>query len=436
MRDTQKSQIISTQLRQIAEQASNHPERVFISLAHLMDTDFLREAYHRTRKDGAPGLSGVTAKDYAAHLEENLEDLHRRLKDNEYVAPMIKRVWIDKDNGKKRPIGLTEFEDKIVQKAVSMLLGAVYEVDFHDFSHGFREGHSAHQALKEIRDNCMKHGIEWLVDADISGFFDNIDKTQLREMLKQRVNDGGLLRLIGKWLNTGVVEGDVISYSEKGTPQGGTISPVLANIYLHHVLDEWFVRDVRPRMKGYCFIVRFADDFVIGCQYEEDARRIMNVLPKRFDRFGLSIHPEKTKLIPFGKPAHGKGVRRGEATFDFLGFTHYWAKSLRGYWVIKRKTARKKVRKTIVAMGTWCRNNRHKPIEWQYNILASKLRGHFQYFGIRCNMRAMEAVRHFVRRRWKFWLSRRSHKSAIPWEKFEQFLDAFPLPTPKVVHNV
>ena len=436
MRDTQKSQIISTQLRQIAEQASNHPERVFISLAHLMDTDFLREAYHRTRKDGAPGLSGVTAKDYAAHLEENLEDLHRRLKDSEYVAPMIKRVWIDKDDGRKRPIGLTEFEDKIVQKAVSMLLGAVYEVDFHDFSHGFREGHSAHQALKEIRDNCMKHGIKWLVDADISGFFDNIDKAQLRGMLKQRVNDGGLQRLIGKWLNTGVVEGDVISYSEKGTPQGGTISPVLANVYLHHVLDEWFVKDVQPRMKGYCFIVRFADDFVIGCQYEEDARRIMEVLPKRFDRFGLTIHPEKTKLIPFGKPAYGKGVRRGETTFDFLGFTHYWAKSRNGYWVIKRKTARKKVRKTIVAMGTWCRNNRHKPIEWQYHILASKLRGHFQYFGIRCNMRAMEAVRHFVRRRWKFWLSRRSHKSAIPWEKFEQFLDAFPLPTPKVVHNV
>jgi hypothetical protein len=195
----------------------------------------------------------------------------------------------------------------------------------------------------------MKHGIKWLVDADISGFFDNIDKAQLREMLKQRVNDGGLMRLIGKWLNTGVVEGDVIGYSEKGTPQGGTISPVLANIYLHHVLDDWFVKDVQPRMKGYCFIVRFADDFVIGCQYEEDARRIMKVLPKRFDRFGLTVHPEKTKLIAFGKPAQGKGVRRGEATFDFLGFTHYWAKSLNGYWVIKRKTARKKVRKTIAA---------------------------------------------------------------------------------------
>ena len=225
MRDTQKSQIISTQLQQIAEQARNDRTKVFTSLAHLMDKDFLRDAYYRTRKDGAPGLSGITAKEYATHLEENLDDLHQRLKDNEYVAPMIKRVWIDKDNGKKRPIGITDFEDKIVQKAVSMLLGAVYEEDFHPFSHGFRPGHSAHQALKEIRDNCMEHGIEWLVDADISGFFDPIDRGLLREIVKQRVNDGGLMRLIGKWLNTGVVEGDVISYSEKGTPQGGTMTP-------------------------------------------------------------------------------------------------------------------------------------------------------------------------------------------------------------------
>jgi RNA-directed DNA polymerase len=194
--------------------------------------------------------------------------------------------------------------------------------------------------------------------------------------------------------------------------------------------------EVKPRIKGYCFIVRFADDFIIGCQYEEDARRIMEVLPKRFDRFGLSIHPEKTKLIPFGKPIVGKDVGKGEETFDFLGFTHYWARSRKGNWVIKRKTAKKKVRKAIVAMREWCRDNRHRPLHWQRNILASKLRGHFQYFGIRCNMRSMEAVRNFVIRGWQFWLSRRSHKSAIPWEKFEKLLELFPLPTPKIIHNV
>ena len=436
MRDTQKSPIISAAIRQIAEQARNEPTKVFISLAHRMDVDFLTEAYRRVRKDGAPGLSGVTAKEYARNLTENLTDLHRRLKDQQYVAPPIKRVWIDKDGGKKRPIGLTEFEDKIVQKAVAMLLGAVYEQDFYAFSHGFREGHSAHQALKEIRDQSMGNGINWLIDADISGFFDNIDKAKLREIIKLRVNDGGLLRLIGKWLNAGVVEEEILSYSEKGTPQGGVISPVLANICLHHVLDEWFTKEVKPRMNGHCFIVRFADDFIIGCQNEEDAKRIMSVLPKRFDRFGLTIHPEKTKMIPFGKPASRKDVRKGEATFEFLGFTHYWARSRNGYWVIKRKTARKKVRKAIVAMRTWCRNNRHKPLLWQYHILASKMRGHFQYFGVRCNMRSMEAVRHLVIRGWRYWLSRRSHKSAIPWEKFEKLLKICPLPTPKIVHNV
>jgi len=239
MRETQSLPTISTDLRQIAEQAKIDPTKVFTSLAHRMDVPFLLSAYNQVRKDGAPGLSGVTAKDYAENLMENLEALHLRLKSQTYVAPKIKRVWIDKDGGKKRPIGLTEFEDKIVQKAVAMLLGAVYEQDFYPFSHGFREGHSAHQALKEIRDFCMFNGINWLIDADVTGFFDNIDKALLKEIIKQRVNDGGLLRLIGKWLNAGVVEGDVISYSDKGTPQGGVISPVMANIYLHEVPNNW-----------------------------------------------------------------------------------------------------------------------------------------------------------------------------------------------------
>ncbi len=436
MRDTQKSQIISTQLRQIAEQAIENPDQVFTSLAHRMDVDFLHEAYRRVRKDGAPGLSRVTAKEYAENLEENLADLHRRLKDRCYVAPLIKRVWIDKEPGKKRPIGITEFEDKIVQKAVSMLLGAVYEQDFYPFSHGFREGHSAHQALKEIRECCTKQGIRWILDVDISGFFDNIDHAWLREFIKRRVNDGGLIRLIGKWLNAGVVEGETVTVNEKGTPQGGVISPVLANIYLHYVLDEWFIKEVKPRMRGRCFIVRFADDFVIGCELEEDAKRIMEVLPKRFAKYGLSVHPEKTRLISFGKPASGREATRGDSTFDFLGFTHYWTKSRRGYWVIKRKTAGKRVRKTIVAMRDWCRRNRHRPLHEQYRILCSKLRGHFRYFGIRGNMRAMETVLHFVIRGWRYWLSRRSRKGAINWDDFGALLEKIPLPTPRIVHNV
>jgi RNA-directed DNA polymerase len=408
MRDTQRSAIISTQLRQIAEQAIEHPDRVFTTLIHRMDVDFLREAYYRLRKDGVPGLSGVTAKDYGKDLETNLIDLHERLKGQRYVAPLIKRVWIDKDGGKKkRPIGLSEIEDKIVQKAVSMLMGAVYEQDFYPFSYGFREAHSAHQAIGEIRAQCMEHGIRWIVDADISGFFDNIDWSWLRSFIQQRINDGGLLRLIGKWLNAGVMEGDQITYSDRGTPQGGTISPCLANIFLHHVLDEWFVNEVKPRMRGHCFIVRFADDFVIGFQREDDAKRVMDILPKRFAKYGLEIHPEKSRLLSFGKPASGKEVTRGDNTFDFLGFTHYW-----------------------------CRNNRHMDLAGQHRILCSKLRGHFQYFGVRCNMRAMEAVRHHAERAWKYWLHRRSSKKAMSWEKFEALRSCMPLPTPKIIHSM
>ncbi len=436
MRDTQKSQIISTQLRQIAEQAIAHPDRVFTTLIHRMDVDFLREAYHRLRKDGAPGLSGVTAKDYGRNLEANLIELHERLKGKRYVAPPIKRVWLEKDGGKKRPIGISEFEDKIVQKAVSMLMGAVYEQDFHPFSYGFREEHNAHQALAEIREQCMRHGIRWIYDADITGFFDNIERSWLRTFIQQRINDGGLLRLIGKWLNAGVMEGEQITYSDRGTPQGGTISPCLANVFLHHVLDEWFVREVKPRMRGHCFIVRFADDFVIGFQREDDARRVMDVLPKRFAKYGLQIHPEKSRLLAFGKPASRKEVTRGDNTFDFLGFTHYWARSRQGNWVIKRKTARKKVSKTVQALWTWCRNNRHMDLVKQHSILCSKLRGHFQYFGVRCNMRAMQAVLHHALRGWMYWLKRRSSKNAMNWEKFAALLQCMPLPTPKIIHTV
>jgi len=436
MSDTKRSELISTQLRQIAEQAIEHPDRVFTTLIYRMDVDFLREAYHRLRKDGAPGLSGVTAKDYGRNLEANLIDLHERLEGKRYVAPPIKRVWIEKDGGKKRPIGISEFEDKIVQKAVSMLMGAVLEQDFHPFSYGFREGRDAHQALAEIREQCMKHGIRWIYDADISGFFDNIERSWLRTFIQQRINDGGLLRLIGKWLNAGVMEGEQITYSDRGTPQGGTISPCLANVFLHHVLDEWFVREVKPRMRGHCFIVRFADDFVIGFQREDDARRVMDVLPKRFAKYGLQIHPEKSRLLAFGKPASRKEVTRGDNTFDFLGFTHYWARSRHGAWVIKRKTASKKVRKTVQALWIWCRTHRHKDLRKQHQILCSKLRGHFQYFGVRCNMRAMEVVRHHARRAWKFWLNRRSSKKALNWRKFDALMESMPLPTPTIIHTV
>jgi group II intron reverse transcriptase/maturase len=368
MKDTWRSPIISTKLQAIAEQAIDYPEMVFTTLAHHIEVEWLREAYRLTNKSSAAGIEGMTATAYAANLDENLQDLHERLKSGQYQAPPVERVWLDKEDGRKRPIGKPTFEDKIVQRAVVMLLEAVYEPEFYDFSHGFRPGHSAHQALHELREQCRELNIKWIVDADVSGFFDELRHDLLPDFIQRRVNDGGILRLIGKWLNAGVMEEGNLTYTEKGSPQGGVVSPMLANVFLHYVLDEWFVKEVKPRLKGRCFLVRFADDFVIGCELESDARRLMAVLPKRFDRYGLTIHPHKTQLVKFGKPPKSGRVKPKNRTFDFLGFTHYWGQTRQGYGVIKRKTAGKRLRRTLKALWQWCKENRHLSLKEQYQM--------------------------------------------------------------------
>jgi RNA-directed DNA polymerase len=367
-------------LQKIAEQAKRYPAMVFNNVFHLIDYEFLREAYRQTCKSSAPGVDKVTAAQYAANLDENLRDLHERLRANRYVAPPVERVWIEKDDGKKRPIGKPCFEDKIVQRAVVMILEAIFEHDFYGFSHGFRKGHSQHQALHELREQCRTLHIAWIVDADVSGFFDNLDWGHLREFIQQRVSDGGILRLLGKWLHAGVLESGALTYPDKGAPQGGVISPMVSNVFLHRVLDEWFVKDVHPRMQGRCFVTRFADDFIIGFELEADARRVMEVLPRRFARFRLTIHPEKTVLTAFKRPPSRNQSAGGTGTFDFLGFTHYWAKTRRGYWVIKRKTIGKRLRRFMKGIWTWCRENRHAPLQEQYQTLSLKLRGYYQYW--------------------------------------------------------
>jgi group II intron reverse transcriptase/maturase len=455
MGETLSSQTVSTKLRKIAMQAVEHPDRVFTTLAHLIDVEFLREAYRRTRKSGAPGVDGVTAKEYAANLEDNLRDLHDRLRNQRYKASPVERTWIEKEDGRQRPIGKPTFEDKIVQRAVVMLLEQIYETDFHDFSYGFRKGRSPHQALRVLRERCMGMKLGWIIDADVSGFFDSICHRKLFDILRRRVNDGSILRLIGKWLNAGVLDGGNLTHPETGTPQGGVVSPMIGNVFLHHVLDDWFVSEVEPRMKGRVFLIRFADDFVVGCEREDDARRIMDVLPKRFDRFGLTIHPEKTKLIAFGKPPRATTTRpprvdpndgsganpspgpsRGNGTFDFLGFTHYWARSRRGYWVIKRKTARKRLRRTKKALWQWCRDHLHYPVKVQHLKLCQKLRGHFQYFGITSNFQQLVSVRAFTRKAWRYWLSRRNRKRTMTWDRFQKLLDVFELPQPRIIHRI
>ncbi len=316
---------------------------------------------------------------------------------------------------------------------MTTILGIVYEPIFYDFSHGFRSGHSQHKALSELREKCIKLNINWILSGDITGLFDNIPHDLLRETIRHRVNDGGILRLIGKWLNAGVAEGGDIIYPEKGTPQGGVISPVLSNIFLHYVLDDWFVKEVEPRIKGKCFLIRYADDFIIGFQLESDAKRIMEVLPKRFNRFELSLHPEKTKLIPFGKPAKS-GKPKG--TFDFLGFTFYWGKTLKGYWVIKKQTARKRLKRFLRMLWNWCKKNRHEPIEEQHDTLCSKLRGFYQYFGVRSNYKALEAAFEYAEKAWRRWLGRRHRDGYISCEKFKRILERAPLPLPRIVHNI
>jgi RNA-directed DNA polymerase len=434
--DTLRSPTVTPKLQRIAAQAARDPDRVFTTLAHLIDEDFLREAYRHTSKSSAPGIDGVTAQSYAEHLDENLHDLHERLRSGGYQAAPVERVWIEKDDGGQRPIGKPAFEDKIVQRAVAMLLEAIYEQDFYDGSYGFRQGRSPHEALHELRQRCLTEGIGWIVDADVSGYCDSIDRTRLREVLRKRVNDGRILRLIGKWLRAGVMEEGALTHPETGVVQGGVISPVLANVFLHYVLDAWFESEVRPRMKGRCFLIRFADDFVIGCEREEDAHKSMAVLPKRFARFGLTMHPTKTTLIAFKKPEAPQGSGCGNGTCTFLGLTHYWTKSRRGFWVMKRRTASKRLRRTKKSLWRWCRNNRHAPLQYQYQMLCSQLRGHFQSYGIRGNLRLLEEVRRFAEKAWQYWLSRRSSKNPIGWEKLKKLMQTYTRPIPRIVHLI
>jgi group II intron reverse transcriptase/maturase len=405
------------------------------TLAHHIDIDWLREAYRRTRKDGAAGVDGQTAAEYAENLEANLAALLERAKSGIYRAPPVRRVWIPKAGGRKlRPIGVPAFEDKVLQRAVAMVLEAVYEQDFLDCSYGFRPKRSAHEALEALWRQLMEIGGGWVIELDIQDFFGSLDRGQLRQVLRQRIRDGVLLRLIGKWLRAGVMEGTSVTYPEAGTPQGGVVSPILSNVFLHEVLDCWFERDVRPRMRGQASLVRYADDAVLVFECEEDAERVMTVLSQRFAKYGLTLHPEKTRMVAFGRPRHR--AKRGPEGFTFLGFTHYWGRSRRGFWVVKRKTASERVSRALRAIGQWCRRHRHLPVEQQWRILAWKVRGHYAYFGITGNTRALRCFHRAVERVWRKWLSRRGGHRPMPWDRFARLLRRYPLPAAVIVHRV
>jgi group II intron reverse transcriptase/maturase len=432
---------VYTKQQRIAELAKQAPQMGFTSLAHHIDLGWLYEAYRRTRRDGATGVDGQTAANYAENLRDNLQSLLERAKSGAYRAPPVRRVHIPKGTGPEtRPIGIPTFEDKVLQRAVVMVLEAVYEQDFRNCSYGFRPGRSAHQALDALWQQTMARGGGWVVEVDIRKFFDTLDHAQLRELLRQRIRDGVLLRLIGKWLHAGVLDEGTLTYPEAGSPQGGVISPLLANVYLHYVLDVWFEREVQPRLKGRAFLIRYADDLVIGFTCEEDARRVLEVLPKRFGKYGLTLHPEKTRVVPFRPPGRSDRTDARKATqagtFDLLGFTHFWGRSRKGNWVVKRRTAGSRLRRAIRTIAQWCRLNRHRPVAEQHQTLGAKLRGHFAYYGITGNGGALHQFRDAVTRAWRQWLSRRSRGNPLAWDHVTRLLARYPLPPAVVVHSV
>ena len=433
MEETLSSANTSTKRQWIAAQARDYPERVFNSLHHLIDMDWMREAFSRTRKDGAPGIDGVTATKYETDLEANLERLLDRLKSGRYYAPPVRRTYIPKADGGQRPLGVPAFEDKVAQRAILMLLEPIYEADFLSCSYGFRPGRSAHAALDAIDVGIMKQRQHWVLEADISKYFDSISHQHLRGFLDLRIKDGVIRRMLDKWLRAGVMEDGAWRRSEAGTPQGGVISPLLSNIYLHHVLDIWFAQDVKPRLRGRCQLVRYADDYVMLFENRRDGERVLAVLGKRLARFGLTLHADKTRFVDFR--ATQPSGRDAVETFDFLGFTHTWVRSQRGFTVLRQITAKDRFARAVRAVRDWCRRHRHAPLPEQHAYLSRVIRGHCAYYGRTGNSARLSSFRYQVTQLWRKWLSRRSRSTRINWDQMQALLRQYPLPSARAVHS-
>lgn len=439
--NTGDSNSVYTKCLRIAELAKRLPDSRLTTLAHHMDMEWMQEAYARTRKDGAVGVDGQTAAEYAKNLNANLADLLNRAKSGRYKAPPVRRTYIPKAGGERRPLGVPTFEDKVLQRAVAMVLEAVYEQDFMDCSHGFRPGRSAHGALEVLWRGTMSMYGCWLIELDIRKFFDHLDHGLLRQMVRQRIGDGVICRLIDKWLKAGVWEDGCRRVSSAGTPQGGVISPMLANVYLHEVLDTWFEQAVQPRMRGRCFLIRYADDAVLGFTTRHEAQRVLDVLPKRFEKFGLTLHPTKTRLVEF-YPVRGSSISRPQAdelprTFTFLGFTHYWGRSRKGRMVVRRKTSTQSLSQSLSAIRQWCRSHLHLPVAEQWRQLSRKVQGHYGYYGITGNSHSLSLFLYQTQRAWQKWLSRRNNRNPMRyWVVFNELLRRYPLPPARVVHSV
>jgi group II intron reverse transcriptase/maturase len=423
----------------ITGHARRDPDFQFTSLAHLLNVDYLRDCYKSLNRNKAVGIDDVSWEDYGKDLDENLELLVSRLKRKKYKPIPARRVYIPKNETEKRPLGISALENKIVERGITWILESIYEQDFLDCSYGYRPKRNCHQALKTLNELIMFQPVNHIVEADITGFFDNVSHEKLMEFIQIRIKDTTLLNLIKKFLQAGYIDEGVLVKSDTGTPQGSIISPMLANIFLHYVLDTWFETMVKSHVRGFCEIVRFADDFVCVVRYANDAARIERGLRNRFNKYGLEIHPTKSRNISFGRfeRENAKTQNRRANTFDFLGFTHYCDWSRKGNFKVGRKTSRKKYSAKCREMNAWLKavRNQVKTKEW-WKTLQAKLRGHFQYYGVSENYNGIVRFHKFTLRAVRQWMNRRSQKRKMSWDRFTKYLEHYPLPKPKIVHSL
>jgi RNA-directed DNA polymerase len=429
------------ELTRIREKAGKEPKTRFTSIYHYVTAEEnLRASYRELEGGKAPGIDGITKEEYGKDLEKNLRDLSERLARMGYRPKPVRRVYIPKPGSeKKRPLGIPCTEDKIVQRAVVRVLEQIYEKDFLDCSYGYRPGRTAHQALNELGRTIQQQKVSYIVEADIQGFFDHVNQEWLIKFLELRVGDGRLIRLIQRFLRAGVMEDGLVRESEEGTPQGGSLSPLLSNIYLHYVLDLWWERVFRRTCRGEVYFFRFADDYLACFQYRREAEQFLAMMTERLGKFHLTVEPSKTRLLAFGRFTKGDAEREGKQaeTFDFLGFTHYCGQTRYGSFKVKRRTSRKKIRGKLQGWRDWLRERRCQVKAGALLKEAkAKLRGHLNYYAVTDNLPMCQAFKHQVTRLLFKWLNRRSQRKSYNWERFQSALDWVDWPSVRRVHNL
>jgi len=420
---------MSTLELQIAERARKFRDEPLTNLSQFITTEMLHKEFRTLNKNSTRGVDGQDWYDYSRRVEERIPELHAGYKSGKYKAPPIRRAYIPKGTKGKRPLGIPTIEDKVLQAGVRRVMEPIYEEEFKKFSYGFRRNRSCHQAIEDMFEKVSFGKMRYIIDADIRNYFGSINHGILRSFLDRRVKDGVMRRMLDKWLKAGILEDKQLVYPKEGTPQGGIISPLLSNIYLHYVLDVWFSEIIQPRLRGRSFIVRYADDFVLGFEHAEDANRVMEVLPKRFEKYSLQLHPEKTRIVNL------HSSEKGNRSFDFLGFTHYMGKSRKGTPVLKRKTSRKKFSNAINSMKDWLKRNRHLNLKELMGEINVKIRGHYNFYGITFNAKGIASFYHQVKALLYKWLNRRGGKPSWPWNRFSKLVNFWhPLLKPRIYH--